>query len=692
MRRPWAGVGIPLLIALVHIAVVAPRYHVGSFDDDAAYLLMAHGLLHGVSLGGYLAHHLPLLDAYPPGYPLLLAPLLWLFGSGSYLAERLLSALCVAGTFPLIWVWLGRRKVPEGVRVAVLALAALNPLIATYGSMVMAEAPFFIVLVGLLILADRWEVSGRAWCPAAVGTIVAAVAAVWLKQAALAFLPALVLWLAWRRRWWPAVAAAVAGVALLVPIAAGRLATGVPIAGSRYTSELGAYYAGGWLHRLALVPLGLVQWCFDALPSAIVPTGSPLNDHTAVFVVFRGLACSTTAVAVTVGAVVWVRRRGADLAVFLTLGYAAEVSLYKYVNDRRALLLLPILLPWYVTGVAYSYHWLVARSRTVVALGRWRRGMALWSVMAVAGPLSAQFPADYRFALGQSSSAPATSPYMALLRQLGKSSQVVETTYLWSTALLTHHATDNLAATETATGCDSSAVPGELRADNAAYLLTAAIDLPGQVDSPCLESAASSAPWAVPLLETPVDNATVFELIGPQSVQPDLRALLSLDTATLAAPPTPPKGKGASLSVRRVPTAWRWTLPAGNIVRQVSVGGVGAPSGTTGPVLLRLLEGGSWHTVASAPGPVGAGTNNPFLLVTLPAGTKASALELVVAAHNTVQVSDLDVLGSPAPNPRPQVARRKAGRLVAPEPTKRRPAAHSPLVAAAPPAGSRPLG
>jgi hypothetical protein len=318
--------------------------------------------------------------------------------------------------------------------------------------------------------------------------------------------------------------------------------------------------------------------------------------------------------------------------------------------------------------------------------------MALWGVMAVAGPLSAQFPADYRFALGQSSSAPATSPYMALLREVGKSSQVVETTYLWSTALLTHHATNNVAAIESAADCDPSAVPSELRSDNAAYLLTAAIDLPGQVDSPCLQQAASNAAWAVPLLETPVDNATVFELIGPQTAQPDLRALLSVDSATLTPPAPPPRSKGASLSARRAPTAWRWILPTGNVIHQVSVGSVNDPAGTTGAVSLRLLEGSSWHTVVSAAGPVGAGTDHPFLLATLPAGTRATALELVVAAHNPVRVSDLNVLGSPAPEPPPPAARRKTGHLVAPKPTTRQPKGHSPLVAAAPPAGSRPLG
>jgi hypothetical protein len=511
-------------------------------------------------------------------------------------------------------------------------------------------------LVLLLIVADRWDASERAWCPAAAGTVALVICCVWFKEAALAFLPGLVLWLAWRRRWWPAVVTGVAGIASLTPIVIGRLSTGVPVAGARYTSELGSYYSGGWLHRIALVPLGLGEWFFDALPSAIVRTGSPLSNQTALFVVFRALACGTTGLLVVVGTVTWLRRRGADLAFFVMLAYVGEVSLYKYVNDRRALLLLPILLTWYVIGVAQAYRWLADRAASLATLARWRQGFALYGVLAVAGPLAAQFPTDYRFALGQNSSAPASSPYMDLLSQLGNPSQVVETTYLWSTALLSDHATDNVAAIDSTADCDPVAVPGELRADEAAYLLTAAIDTPGQVDSPCLQKVASGAAWAVPLLETPVDDATVYELVGPQSAQPDLDALLSIGSATLSLPHQParpslssaPSLSAPSLSSsRQAPAVWRWTIPSDSTVRQVSVGQVMATSGPTGAVSLRLLEGTHWRIVASAPGAVGPGGLDPYLLATLPSGRQASAVELTVDARGPVEIGDLAVLGGP---------------------------------------------
>ncbi|MST31714.1 hypothetical protein GHK86_03090, partial [Acidimicrobiaceae bacterium USS-CC1] len=43
-RRETALVVALTTLGLLHVAVVSVRYHVGSFDDDAAYLYMAEGI------------------------------------------------------------------------------------------------------------------------------------------------------------------------------------------------------------------------------------------------------------------------------------------------------------------------------------------------------------------------------------------------------------------------------------------------------------------------------------------------------------------------------------------------------------------------------------------------------------------------------------------------------------------------
>jgi hypothetical protein len=217
------------------VALVAPRYFVGSFDDDAGYILTTRALLAGHGLTAHLANGTTVAGSYPPGYSALLAPLLWLWPH-TFLPLRLLSTLCYAALFPLTWLYLRRRAVSDGVRVAALVVLALGPPLATYGSMVMAETPFLVLLVVLLLWVDRWERQPRAITRTGVAVILMAGGLVWLKEAGIGIAAGLVLWLLFQRPpRWPQKAAAVAGgvVILLLHVEAARLAAGEPLAGSR---------------------------------------------------------------------------------------------------------------------------------------------------------------------------------------------------------------------------------------------------------------------------------------------------------------------------------------------------------------------------------------------------------------------------------------------------------------------------
>lgn len=614
-RREAALVVALTVIGLVHVAVVSVRYHVGSFDDDAAYLYMAEGIAHGVGLTGHLPSGYPLVRDYPPGYPALLAPLLLAFGGPpGFVAERLTSVLCFAALLPLTWYWLRRRGLGPWPVAAVLALLALNPLLATFGSMVMAELPFLVTLVALLLAAEAWGHSARAWVPSGVLTVVLAVALVWLKEAGLALDGGIVLWLAYSRRWGRAVTAAAASVALLAPLLVARLLLHVPLAGLRYAGEIDRNLAGGLLHDAALLPVGAAEFLFYAVFDGVTPVFSPLSDHWVPLILVGGLASATAAVFCSVGAVLWWRRFGGrDPVPWMLAVYVLESIVYRYVNMRRTILVVPVLAAWYVLGAQATARWVlgVAARRRWATREVWRRRFAAATGIGLA-LLLVQFPTDYKSYLGQGTNRPEGSPYMTLLAHLGPRRSVVESDFQWTTALFSGHPAAQRAMDVTYHGCSAgsaAAALAGLRRDHAAYGVTAAFN--GEtVDDPCLAHLADTEPWAVPLLHTARGDATVYEVVGPGTPHPDLRGLVV---------------------ARAAPPHHTWVLPPGTTVDQISVGA------TTG-VTIRLRTAAGWRTVARR-GPA------PWVLVHLGRGVTADA----VAVHSRGPVQDLAVIGTPAP-------------------------------------------
>src|SRR6202030_1088187 len=161
----------------------------------------------------------------------LLAPLVKAF-PGTFVPFRLLSVVCFAALFPLTWAYLRRRRVPEWIAVGTLAVLALCPALATFGSMVMAESPFLVLLLITLMLAERWQQATRFLGPLGVGTIVATAGLVWVKEAAWAMAAGFVLWFFLGRQIKKAAALAIGVGASLVPVVVARAAAGVPLAGT----------------------------------------------------------------------------------------------------------------------------------------------------------------------------------------------------------------------------------------------------------------------------------------------------------------------------------------------------------------------------------------------------------------------------------------------------------------------------
>src|SRR3954451_24458876 len=117
----WARYAVLAAIALaaVHVGLVAGHYVVGSFDDDGHYLALAKAFVHGKGYVDTSIPGSPVETLYPPGYPLLLVPLVWVAGSVVW-PLRVLSALAYLGCFPLLDRLLRRHSVRPATRVASL--------------------------------------------------------------------------------------------------------------------------------------------------------------------------------------------------------------------------------------------------------------------------------------------------------------------------------------------------------------------------------------------------------------------------------------------------------------------------------------------------------------------------------------------------------------------------------------------
>jgi hypothetical protein len=687
---------LPLAVQVVHAIAVAPTYHVGSFDDDANYLMAAHVL----ASGGWLTTTMPsgaaVVANYLPGYPALLVPLVWLFGTAVW-PPRVLSSVCIAALYPLLWVWMGRRGVGRWHRTATLGLLAINTVLATYSTMVMAEAPFLVVLVLALFALDRWEL--RAGWPNATLVVVALAGLIWLKEAGAGLVVGLVAYELWRRRWRRATVVSLGVGALLLPGLVARWSTGNAALGDRYVGEIANSGQGGLLHQvLSEAPQDAWSYLRSVLRQSVLPTGGPLPSHGPLNVLVAVVGVSVP-VFVAVGAVSWYRRHPRAES-WMLWAYFAETLGYPYTNQRRVVLVLPLVTMWYVEGACVAGRWASALGSRL--LSRAAVSLALLMAVLLAGaPTAAGFTRNYLYAWGQKSSEFAGSPAMTLLKAIGPPSAVVETDYRGSVAYFSGHRTAWTAFTTTTTygplaspnksGCTLPVVEAALRADDASFLMVGDVNQPGLMDSPCLLRLASSAPTAralgaVRLLSSDHDQTSVFELLG-LARRPGLADWTKDAPAaspTSPASPGPPAVEGAASS-RLAPAApgtsrpagvatavrlvrngqgdaggtgyvgvasaglaqFTWSWPEPVPVSQVSVGLVTSPTPVSSVSVLLETPAGSWRVVARATGPIGDSGAAPYLLATLPAGTRLSALRVAAATSSRAEIAYVDAIGPP---------------------------------------------
>lgn len=679
-RLPLIGLVAVTVLGAVHAAAIAPHYTAGSFDDDGHYIALATALVNGLGFVDTSQPGAPVDTFVPPGYPALIAPLVALF-PGEALPLRLLSLIAYLALFPMTWHWLGLRRVSDGLRLTVLVLLALNPVVGTYATMVMAEAPFLVALLLLLIAAHRWAEQR----PIVTGWGLVAAAAMMalplLKSAAIVVVPGVVGWLLLRRQLARAALMAVAGALAVLPPMIVRVATGESPLGTRYADDFSDYGGDPLGRLLTVLPDAALTFLRTALPNSVVPTETlPLTMLDQPLLGALDLLRWSVAPLVLIGFVAWQRRR-LDLTLLVAPLYLLQSLAYPFVNERRVVLVLPLVLVWYVVGASVLVRLLaLAASRVGALRGGHRSVSGVSSVAACAVVLAAvtpallvQFDRNYLFGPGQDSSTPRGAPYMEVLAQAAPAGSTLTSSYRWTTSLYTGHPT--VRGPFNADPCGrGSGYAARVRASIREYqlggVLIAALNGPGMVDGGCLLPFLDRRPeLAVRLYRQPLDYATAFQLIGPGTAAPDL-----VD-ATLG---RAPRGSNPSLRTRSEPPfladepAGRYleiderngaamiTVPiTGPVtgqrvaVTQVSVGAagqVGAGIAERVAVALRRPDG-SWVDVAVADTDVsplteaGSDVAGPaYLLWQSPTPVEATAVRVAFEGAGTFELHDLHVL------------------------------------------------
>jgi hypothetical protein len=213
------------IVAVAALSVLLGLYAmndvaIGVFQDDGHYLILARALAQGA---GYHYTNLPGAPAathFPPGYPLLLAPLWWI--APAFPANVAYFKLINVALLPLaaLSIRAFMRRVAGLGAIAAASIAVLSvasvPLLYLTG-LLFSEIAFIVALCWVLILVEsrvaHADGSLRAWLFA--GIAVGALAL--LRTVGITLLPALLAVLCLRRRWREAGLALGGALVILLP-------------------------------------------------------------------------------------------------------------------------------------------------------------------------------------------------------------------------------------------------------------------------------------------------------------------------------------------------------------------------------------------------------------------------------------------------------------------------------------------
>ena len=187
-----------LLLAFLALSIWVVNDCILYTPDSARYVIWAQSL---ASFDGFHDATSPEATRYvvhAPLYPILLAPLGWLF-SNIVVPAKILTILTAALLIVLFFVWVGCQVGPW-IALTGSFFLAFNALTLVLSSQILSDIPFTAALVALVLMAERMEADPEsrrvAW-----GFALTLTAAVFLREVGLALLVASAVYLFLRKRY-----------------------------------------------------------------------------------------------------------------------------------------------------------------------------------------------------------------------------------------------------------------------------------------------------------------------------------------------------------------------------------------------------------------------------------------------------------------------------------------------------------
>jgi 4-amino-4-deoxy-L-arabinose transferase-like glycosyltransferase len=163
-----------ILCVLIALSTLGFSALPAPYGDNARYIIVAQSLAAGKGMALANAPEQPQDTKYPPGYPLLLAGLIRIFGYHLALLNAL-SLLCTLATVAIAWKFTRVLGFTGGMRILLAGIFALHPLTLEYSRVTLIEAAFVLALLSALYCLARFESENKAaWLRAAGALMIGA--------------------------------------------------------------------------------------------------------------------------------------------------------------------------------------------------------------------------------------------------------------------------------------------------------------------------------------------------------------------------------------------------------------------------------------------------------------------------------------------------------------------------------------